>query len=126
MFVSQNYHERVFSGLAESIFERYKLAVDTLLAQRTGDVLQKIPVIYGRLSEGDPEAIRHALRTCRRMIDSFADAMFPPKGGEMEVAGENFRTGARDTKDRLRAYIKQQSTSSSREEKLQRTLGGPL
>jgi len=54
------------------------LRIDILIAQRAGDVLQKIPSVYNRLSEGDPEAVSHAQTSCRRIIDAFADAVYPP------------------------------------------------
>jgi hypothetical protein len=77
-FVVGIYHEKLFSGLAESIFERYQSKIDILLAQRAGDIPEKIPVIYNRLAEGDQEAISHAQTSCRRMIEAFADAVYPP------------------------------------------------
>ena len=70
-FVVRVYHEKKFSGLAESIFERYKSRIDILIAQHAGDVLQKIPAVYNRLSEGDSEAVSHAQTSCRRIIDTF-------------------------------------------------------
>ncbi len=57
-FVSQTLHERLFSGHAETIFERFKQEVDTLLAARAGDALSKIPSIFDRLAEGEQEAVK--------------------------------------------------------------------
>ena len=116
------YHQRAFSSLAQSIFERFQLRVDALLADRSSDVLQKIPAISDRLAEGDREGVSQALNSCRRIIDDFANAVQPPTDGTLEIDGEPFQAGPRMTKDRLRAYIKAHCSSKSREDKLRHTL----
>ena len=56
-FASAIYYERLFSGMAESVFERYKASVDALLAGRCTEILTKCPAVYDRLAEGNQEAI---------------------------------------------------------------------
>jgi hypothetical protein len=116
------YHEKIFSGLAESIFERYQSRIDILLAQRAGDILEKIPVIYNRLAEGDQEAISHAQTSCRRMIEVFADAVYPPTDKTIEVDGKPVALNAANPRARINEYIKGQTSSKSRRTKLQQTL----
>ncbi|XSC43491.1 hypothetical protein ACF1BQ_036965 [Bradyrhizobium sp. RDT10] len=84
-FVSQVYYEREFAALAEGVFERYKKDIDTLIAVHAGGVLNKIPSAINRLSEGDEEGVSQALTTCRRIIEAFADAIFPPTDKVMEL-----------------------------------------
>jgi hypothetical protein len=80
-FISEVYYEKEFDSLSESIFERYKRDVDTLISTNCGDVLEQIPSVMSRLADGDGEAISQALTTVRRIIDSFADSIFPPSDG---------------------------------------------
>ncbi len=77
-FVSGVYYERQFADVAASTFERYKKDVDFLIAEKAGDVLVKIPSVIARLREKDDEAVSQALTTCRRILECFADAIFPP------------------------------------------------
>lgn len=50
ILASTTYHQRAFSSLAESIFDRYKLRVDRLLTGRCSDIMARIPAISARLS----------------------------------------------------------------------------
>lgn len=77
-FVTKTYYEVAFRGIAESIFDLHKRQVDGLLAKSAGEALQKIPSIAERLAASDPEAISHAMTTARRVLCSFADAVYPP------------------------------------------------
>jgi hypothetical protein len=121
-FVSKVYHEKVFSGLAEGIFENYRSLVDELLAERCGVALRKIPSIYERLGAGDPEAISHALTTCRRVIDDFADAVYPPRHDTVEMDGNTVELGAQRHLNRLNAYVRERVSSKSRRIKFRQSL----
>lgn len=121
-FAAGVYYEKAFSGLAESIFERYKVAVDILLAERCGDVLEKVPAVYDRLAEGDQEAVSQALNTCRRVIDSFADAIYPPSEATIEIEGQPVRLGPQQHLNRVNAYIRERVSSESRRKRLRQSL----
>jgi hypothetical protein len=121
-FVVGIYHEKLFSGLAESIFERYQSRIEILLAKHAGDILEKIPVIYNRLAEGDQEAISHAQTSCRRMIEEFADAVYPPTDKTIEVDGKPVRLDAANPRARINEYIREHTESDSRRKKLRQTL----
>lgn len=79
-------YEKVFDSLSESIFESYKYDVDTLISSSCGDILEQIPSAMERLSSGEPESVNHALTTCRRIIETFADSIFPPSE-TIEIGG---------------------------------------
>ena len=121
IFVVSVYHEKVFSSLAESIFERYKSRIDILIAQRAGDVLEKIPSIYNRLAEGDQEAISHAQTSCRRIIEVFADAVYPPTDETIQADGRP-PLNAANSRERINQYIRGKTSSKSRRDKLRQTL----
>jgi hypothetical protein len=121
-FVIQVYHEKLFSGLAESIFDQYKIKVDALLTERAGESLKKIPAIYNRLVEGDKEAISHAQTSCRRMIDAFADAVYPPTEEVIQVENKPVILNKAAVRARINQYISQKTQSKTRQGKLRQTL----
>jgi hypothetical protein len=122
VFVSTTYYERLFSNVSESVFDQYKKAVDHRLAGRCGDVLRKFPAVYNRLSEDDPEAVSQALATCRRIIDAFADSVFPATGQTAELDGNIVTLDQPKVLNRLNAYINARTTSDSRRKKLRDSL----
>ena len=121
-FVARVYYEKAFSSLTETIFEQHKLAIDALLAERCADVLERIPSIYNRLVEGDIEAISQALSTCRRIIDSFADAIYPPSDKVLEVGGQKIQLGQQHHQNRINAYVLARVSSKSRRQKVRQSL----
>lgn len=121
-FVSQVYYEREFAALAESTFEKYKKDIDTLIADRAGDVLAKIPSVINRLVEGDDEGISQALMTCRRILEAFADSIFPPTDATIELGGNILRLDASKHQNRINAYIAQRTDSISRRQRLRQNL----
>jgi hypothetical protein len=121
-FVMDIYHEKIFSGLAEGIFERYKTKVDALLSERAGESLKKIPAINNSLVEGNKEAISHAQTSCRRMIDAFADAVYPPTEEVIEVDNKPVTLNKAAVRARINQYISQKTKSKSRQDKLRQTL----
>lgn len=114
----QVYQEKVFSGQAETIFENYRKQVDGLLATRAGDAFEKIPHIFRRLSEGDVEAISQALLTCRRVLDSFANSVYPPGDSTDLLGGKEVQVGSQHVKNRLKIYVEKRIKSRSRKEKI--------
>jgi len=121
-FVAQVYYEREFAALVESVFERYKKDVDALIAIHSGDVLGKIPSVVDRLSEGDSEGISQALSTCRRILEAFADSIFPATDVAVEVSGTTLKLDASKHQNRINAYIAQKIDSSSRRQRLRQNL----
>jgi hypothetical protein len=121
-FVAEVYYEREFAALAESTFERFKKDVDVLIAGRSGDVLSKIPAVINRLSEGDSEAVSQALTTCRRILEAFADSIFPPTDAVVELGGNTLKLDASKHLNRINAYIAQRTESSSRRQRLRQNL----
>jgi hypothetical protein len=121
-FATSVYHERAFSKINQEIFESYKAEVDGLLAETAGAVLEKIPSIYARLNDGNTEAVSHALSSCRRVIDSFADAICPARPPIIGENGNEILLGTEQKKNRINQYILEHTTSSSRRTKLRQTL----
>lgn len=121
-FVSEVYYEKEYDNLSESIFERYKRSVDTLIAEHCGDVLEKIPSVMNRLSESDEESISQALSTCRRIIDSFADSVYPPTADTVEINGNTLKLDASKPQNRINAFVHTRTSSHSRKQKIRQNL----
>ena len=121
-FVSEVYYEKQFESLAESIFDRYKGHVDTLISEHCGAVLEKIPAVMGRLTDGDPESVSQALTTCRRIIESFADSIFPPSEETIELGGNTISLGPGKYQNRINAFVALRTQSSSRRQKIRQNL----
>jgi hypothetical protein len=121
-FVSEVYYEKEFETLAESIFDAYKETIDVLIATHCGDVLEKIPSVMSRLAESDSESISQALTTCRRIVDFFADSIFPPSEETMEIGGNVLKLGPSNYQNRINAYISLRTQSSSRRQRLRQNL----
>lgn len=121
-FVSNVYYEKEFDSLAESIFENYKKEVDLLISQHCGDVLEKLPAVMDRLSVGDVESITHAMTTCRRIIESFADSIFPASAETIDIGGNQLKLDASKHQNRINAFIHQRTDSQSRKQRLRQNL----
>jgi hypothetical protein len=123
MFADRVLIEAQFSDTSKTIFERYQTAVDRALANHAFEAFSKLPHVFERLSNGDPEAISHAMTSCRRIIDGFANSVFPARTEPVSVRGQNLDCAIDKTKNRIRAYIASKITSDSRYERMNRNLG---
>ena len=121
-FISGVYYEKAFSGLAEDIFEAYKREIDARITEKCGDVLTKLPYVYDRLREEDTEAVSQGLTTCRRIIDAFSDALYPPREETVQINGNTLELGANRYQNRLNAYIAGKISSDSRRKRLRQSL----
>jgi hypothetical protein len=119
-FATSVYYEKLFSHQAGTIFTQYQDEVDTLLATKAKAAFNRLPQAFERLGAGDQEAISHALSTCRRVIDGFADAVYPPRADPALIGEERIEVGPPQTRNRLRAYIYERIGSGSRYERLNR------
>ena len=121
-FVSSVYYEKAFSGLAENIFESYKQEIDARITEKCGDVLRKLPSVYDRLRDGDSEAVSQGLTTCRRIIDGFADAIYPPTEETVQLGGNTLKLGSSHHQNRINVYISEKVSSDSRRQRLRQSL----
>lgn len=121
-FITDVYYDKLFDNLTESIFEQYQRDVDSLISDKCHDVLDQIPSIMERLSHGEQEPISHALTTCRRIIESFADSIFPATDDVLDVGGNTLKLDAGKHQNRINAYIHYRCESKSRKQKFRQNL----
>jgi hypothetical protein len=79
MYLSRVEKELMFGQLNADIFERNRRYVDEHLALLAPDALTQLVSAYKRVSEGDVEARAQGLLSCRRVLKSLADALYPAK-----------------------------------------------
>lgn len=119
--VMEIYHELLFSELQASLFADTQTKVDGLLSVASGSALNKIESVSDRLRDGDPESVSQALTTCRRLIDSCADHLFPAQT-ELYVIGEQpLKVGQQNVLNRIQAYTHKCGVSQKRRDRLRRT-----
>jgi hypothetical protein len=117
-FATTIYYEKVFSQQAEAIFTQYQNVVDGLLATTAKTAFTRLPQAFERLAAEDPEAISHALTTCRRVIDSFADAVYPPRSEPALIGEQRIDVGSEQKRNRIYAYIYERIGRGSRYDRL--------
>ncbi len=94
---------------AASIFDRYRARVDAHLAKLAPEVLEQLTAAYRRTQEGDTEARTHALTSCRRMLRSVADVVFPPSDNPVRGRdGKEHQVGPDQYLARLWAFLDSQ------------------
>ncbi|MBN1594273.1 MAG: hypothetical protein JW941_13600 [Candidatus Coatesbacteria bacterium] len=76
-FLSETERQLAFGQLNSDIFEQNRLYVDSRLQKIAPDILEKFASAYKRLGEGDSEARSQALTSCRRILKSLADHLYP-------------------------------------------------
>ena len=121
-FATNVYYQKTFDNIAESIFDNYKKEIDLLIAENSGDILDQIPSVINRLADGDKESISQSLLTCRRIIDSFADHLFPAKDESINIGGNELSLKKDKVQNRINAYIHLNCESESRKKKLRQNL----
>ena len=121
-FVTNTYYELAFSMAAELIFGEFQLTVDQRLSTMATATLARFPAVSERLATGDPEAISHAMGSCRRIVDGFADAVYPPREEPLVANGKEIQVGPSQHLNRLDAYIRDHCSSTSRRDRLRRAL----
>ncbi|WP_327034894.1 hypothetical protein [Micromonospora ureilytica] len=66
-----------FGQVNADIFARNREFVDTQMASVSPDALMQFQAAYRRIKEGDVESLTHALTSCRRVLKSVADSLYP-------------------------------------------------
>jgi len=121
-FATNIYYEKIFDNLAESIFDDYKGEIDFLISKNSGSIIEQIPSVMERLSDSNKESISQALSTCRRIIDSFANNIFPPTDETEILDGSELSLKADKTLNRLNVYVNKFTESKSRKNKIRQNL----
>ncbi|MFE3758867.1 hypothetical protein ACFXO9_31575 [Nocardia tengchongensis] len=97
------------TGSAESpFFDQVQAHINGLLAKYAPDAVQNFIGAQERIISGGPEDISHALTSCRRMIKSLADALYPPSEPATGIDGVSRPMTNDAYRNRLVQYVSEQ------------------
>lgn len=121
-WIASVHYEALFGSAAEGMFEGFRSEVDAKLAEVCSTVLDKLPAIYDRMRSDDPEAVSQAMTTCRRIIEAFADSVYPPTDTTLELEGNDLKLGPQHHQNRINAFVAAHTASKTRRKRLRQTL----
>jgi hypothetical protein len=92
VYLSSVEKQIMFGQIHADIFEENRLFVDRRLGEVCPDALVKFVAAYERTKENNPESWAQALTSCRRLLKSLADALYPPTDKPVKGADGKERT----------------------------------
>ena len=112
-----------YIGVNADIFERHRRRVEAFLSKVSPQVLDQFTAAYRRAREDDAESKSHALTTCRRILESVADVVYPPRIEPVVDAGGKSRdVGQENYVNRLWMFVADSMSGSTRSKVLLATL----
>lgn len=92
--------------VAEGIFEVARARVDNFVRAHCPQAAEQLVAIADRMKDGTPEARSHALTSCRRVLVSVADAVYPPRDEpHIDPGGRARKVGRDQFVNRLLAFL---------------------
>lgn len=79
-YLSVTERQLLFGQVNADAFERNRKWVDERLARDAPQILEQFAAAYRRQAEGDAESRSHALMSCRRVLKTLADLLYPADG----------------------------------------------
>jgi hypothetical protein len=98
--------------IAESVFEDARKDVDSFIRAHCPKAAEQIIAVNERMADGSPESYAAALTSCRRLLMTVADAVFPARAEDWrDPSGTSRRVGPEHYKNRLLAFISESNGS---------------
>jgi hypothetical protein len=114
-FVLLKHYELKFSGIADDVFARIRLRVDSAIGAKVPEAVKKLTAIYENLRSENPEDWSNAVHGCRRFLQDLADAVFPATDStRTRQVGEKtvtIKLGKDNYTNRLMAFVEDRSES---------------
>jgi hypothetical protein len=80
--------------------------VDSFISTLPPTAAEQLVAVTERLNEGSGESLSHALTSCRRLLATVADVVFPPQSEpRTDRKGKDRQVGAEHYKNRLLAFL---------------------
>lgn len=79
VFLTETEHELTFGEATAETFDRLRSYVDRQLTTISAPALNQFQTAYRRLKDGGDEDRAHALTSCRRVLKTLADELYPPR-----------------------------------------------
>jgi AbiTii len=123
-FAASTYYSLKLTTRQDTMFERAKASIDELLVSLGDSALRQIDSAYANLRAGDAESISGAMNSVRRLIDGFADQVFPAtEDTRTNGQGQVIKLGIEQRLNRLKAFIDDNALGDTRATRLKRSLG---
>jgi hypothetical protein len=95
-----------FGSTSSTILDRHRIRVDRHLGLVGPDVVEKLNAAYRRARDGDGESLSHALTSCRRVLNTVAGVVFPPRSKPyLDRSGVAHDVGSEKYRNRLVCFI---------------------
>ena len=95
-----------FGERVQSLFEGARASTERFIARYCPKAVEQLLSVAERLQQGDEESCSQALTTCRRILLTVADAVFPAREEPYsEASGKPRTVGPKEYKNRLLAFI---------------------
>jgi hypothetical protein len=78
-FLTETEHELTFGEATAETFDRLRSYVDRQLTTISAPALEQFQTAYRRLKDGSDEDRAHALTSCRRVLKTLADELYPAR-----------------------------------------------
>ena len=99
---------------AKDIFDSARSEIDNFVRAHCPRAAEKLVAINERISEDSSESRSAALTTCRRLLMTVADSLFPAQDEDWkDKSGKMRKVGTEQYKNRLMAYMSEHSSSGS-------------
>lgn len=108
--IKRIYFDLKFSNFTESIWLKMKNKIDLYIREVIPDETQKLTAIYDSLNDDNPEKWATALTTCRRLLKTIADKLYPPSDVPIQKGKQKINIGEDNYINRLICYIEENST----------------
>jgi hypothetical protein len=102
-----------FGDIAQDIFETARNDVDAFVRIHCPKAAEQLIAINERMADGSSESRTAALTTCRRMLMTLADSLFPPREQWTDNKGRKRNVGSDQYKNRLLAFLEEATGSRS-------------
>jgi hypothetical protein len=119
-YVLQRHYELKFSGIADDIFTRTRTRVDQRIGKLIPDAIQMFTAVHENLNSENSENWANAVHSCRRILESLADVIFPPTNEERTIEKDGkvrkIMLGKSNYINRIVAFVQDKSDSERFEE----------
>jgi hypothetical protein len=103
-----------FGDVAEGIFDAARAEVDTFVRSTWPQASEQLLGVAERMREQDAESLSNALTSCRRVLKTVADVVFPPRSAPYtDGAGKTRKVGEEEYVNRLLAFLETRARSKS-------------
>ncbi|MBB4391796.1 hypothetical protein [Bradyrhizobium sp. ERR14] len=97
---------------AQDIFEEARKRIDNFVRSHAPKAAEQLVAVNERMAEGSLESYSHALTTCRRLLLTVADALFPARSQPYtDKSGKPRVVGSENYKNRLMAFVEENAAS---------------